>query len=159
MLSPSPQLTLTSRKESITIDIDNGESSSDPLDLVEEEMDKQEPETEQEPEATTEDELLDKVNREETSRSEARMVQREDEDECEESESCSVSLGSRKQIQSLPATPRSSNSTRSSHQSEESVSSSKHLLSSNSSPKVEQVHLHQLTPISQSNVSGGAVLQ
>ena len=143
VLSPSPQLTLSSssqRKESITIDIDGGETSSDPLHLLQEEMEKQEPELEQEPEATTEDELLEKVNLTETN--ETRNIRREEEEDGEEDESCSVSLGgSRKQIQSLPPTPslpRSSNSTRSSsHQSEESVSSSKHLLSSSNSPKVE----------------------
>ena len=146
LVSPSPQLTLSSsqRKESITIDIDSGETSSDPLHLVQQELEKQD--QDQEPEATTEDELLEKVNLTETN--ETRIIRRdedeedEEEEEGEEDESCSVSLGgSRKQIQSLPPTPslpRSSNSTRSSsHQSEESVSSSKHLLSSSNSPKVE----------------------
>ena len=144
VLSTSPQLTMAAqRKESITIDIDNGETSSDPLELVEEELDKQEQDIEQEPEATTEDELLEKVHRKDV-----RMVRREEEEECEESESCSVSLGSRKQVQSLPATPRSSDSTRSSsHQSEESVSSSKHLLSSSSSPKVGRTKVEMLISI------------
>ena len=163
----SPQLTLSSasqRKESITIDIDGGETSSDPLHLLQEELEAQdqEPEQEQEPEATTEDELLEKVNLTETK--ETRVTRREEEEEDgEEDESCSVSLrGSRKQIQSLPPTPslpRSSNSTRSSsHQSEESVSSSKHLLSTSNSPKVEPVILHQVYSFNP-NIPGETFLQ
>ena len=154
------------RKESITIDIDSGETSSDPLHFVQEELEKQDQDQDQEPEATTEDELLEKVNLTETK--ETRIIRREEEEEeeeeGEEEESCSVSLGgSRKQIQSLPPTPslaRSSNSTRSSsHQSEESVASSKHLLlSTSNSPKVEQVNFHQVYSVNQ-NILGETIFK
>jgi len=133
---PSPTaLSLTTkvmskRKESITIDIDTGETS-DQLDLVQEELERSqaaaaELDIEQEVEATTEDELL----KEESRTGEdivpiAQEEEEEEEEECEESESCSVSLRSCKQIQSLPPTPSSA---RSSQQSAESVNSSKQLL-------------------------------
>ena len=145
--SPQPIVSLSKlkkRKESITIDIDNGESSSDHLDLVQEELEKDNDkgavEVEQEPEATTEDELLkDEKAAEAESDHKAGVRDQEEaeEEECEESESCSVSLRSSKQIQSLPQTPRSSDSTRSSGQSAESVTSTKHLLSTSSTPQTQ----------------------
>jgi len=142
--SPTPIVSLTKlnkRKESITIDIDNGESSSDQLDLVQEEIDmnlREEPaeKEEQEPEATTEDELL---KDEKCATQTAEESSQEVKDECDEADSCSVSLrSSNKQIQSLPPTPRSTDSSAlvrsSTAQSVESVNSTQHLLSSSSTP-------------------------
>jgi len=141
--SPPSLVKVSKRKESITIDIDIGETC-DQLDLVQEELEqlqKELPEVDQEPEATTEDELL----KEERQQSDKNLTlpreteeadDEEEEDECEETESCSVSLRSVKQAQSLPPTPRSGDSARSSQQSGDSVSSSKHLLSGNTTPKV-----------------------
>ena len=143
--SPQPIVSLTKlnkRKESITIDIDNGESSSDQLDLVQEELERAQTtdvaDTEQEPEATTEDELLkDEKTVENEAHEEGPIESRDDEEDCEESESCSVSLRSSKQIQSLPPTPKSCDSARSSQQSAESVNSTKHLLSASNTPKTQ----------------------
>jgi len=142
--SPPTVVKVNRRKESITIDIDIGETS-DQLDLVQEELEqlqKELPEADQEPEATTEDELL-KEERQQTNKnltlareSEEVDDEEEEEEECEETESCSVSLRSVKQAQSLPPTPRSGDSARSSQQSGDSVSSSKQLLSGNTTPKV-----------------------
>ena len=113
--SPPTVVKVNRRKESITIDIDIGETS-DQLDLVQEELEqlqKELPEADQEPEATTEDELL-KEERQQTNKnltlareSEEVDDEEEEEEECEETESCSVSLRSVKQAQSLPPTPRS----------------------------------------------------
>jgi len=143
--TPPPSIVkVNQRKESITIDIDIGETS-DQLDLVQEELERvqselPEEEVEQEPEATTEDELL---KEEKTSGIRDVVIPREtvvddDEDDCEGSESCSVSLRSVKQAQSLPQTPRSGDSARSSQQSGDSVSSSKQLLSGSTTPKVSR---------------------
>jgi len=143
--SPPGLTKVSKRKESITIDIDIGETS-DQLDLVQEELERVQteiPELEQEPEATTEDELLKEERQLTDSCSLPPAREREDvdedeeeEEECEESESCSVSLRSVKQAQSLPPTPRSGDSARSSQQSGDSVNSSKQLLSANTTPKV-----------------------
>ena len=164
--SPPTMAKVNKRKESITIDIDIGETS-DQMDLVQEELERVQteiPELDQEPEATTEDELL-KEERQQTdnnslplNREREDVEDEDDEDEeCEESESCSVSLRSVKQAQSLPPTPRSGtpqttlcsnyivtipctgDSARSSQQSADSVSSSKQLLSANTTPKVGTV--------------------
>jgi len=145
--SPPTMAKVNKRKESITIDIDIGETS-DQMDLVQEELERVQteiPELDQEPEATTEDELL-KEERQQTdnnslplNREREDVEDEDDEDEeCEESESCSVSLRSVKQAQSLPPTPRSGDSARSSQQSADSVSSSKQLLSANTTPKVSR---------------------
>jgi len=143
--SPPTVVKVNRRKESITIDIDIGETS-DQLDLVQEELEqlqKELPEADQEPEATTEDELL-KEERQHADkdltldRENEEVDDEEEEEECEESESCSVSLRSVKQAQSLPPTPRSGDSARSSQQSGDSVSSSKQLLSGNTTPKVSR---------------------
>jgi len=145
--SPPGLTKVNKRKESITIDIDIGETS-DQMDLVQEELERAQtdiPELDQEPEATTEDELL-KEERQQTDNvslpparereEEVDEDEEEEEEDCEESESCSVSLRSIKQAQSLPPTPRSGDSARSSQQSGDSVSSSKQLLSANTTPKV-----------------------
>lgn len=158
--SPTNLVKVNKRKESITIDIDIGETS-DQLDLVQEELERAQtelPEVDQEIEATTEDELLkDERQSNENSKPEvthgvnSEILDDEEDDECEESESCSVSLRSVKHSQSLPATPRSGSdlrastsvtdcvrtgdSARSSQQSGDSVSSSKHLLSGTTTPK------------------------
>merc|ERR1711994_667152 len=126
------------RKESITIDIEAGESS----DLVEEELRRESAE----PEATTEDELL-KDCKEEAS-GERTMVEElvmgkeiDDEEEVEEEEDEAevVSLRGLRHSQSLPATPRSTGgSTRSSQESQASVNSSRQLLSSSSTPKMSR---------------------
>ena len=86
--------------------------------------------------ATTEDELL---KDEKAAAQEAEEKPQEvQEDDCDEAESCSVSLrSSNKQVQSLPPTPRSTDSSlvrSSTAQSAESVNSTKHLLSTSSTP-------------------------
>merc|ERR1719384_1864205 len=90
---------------------------------------------EQEPEATTEDELL---KDEKLTTQKVEEKSQEVQDECDEAESCSVSLrSSNKQVQSLPPTPRSTDSSlvrSSTAQSAESVNSTKHLLSTSSTP-------------------------
>merc|ERR1711972_140611 len=120
------------RKESITIDIEAGESS----DLVEEELRRESAE----PEATTEDELL-KDCKEEAS-GERTMVEElvmgKEIDEEEEDEAEVVSLRGLRHSQSLPATPRSRGSARSSQESQASVNSSRQLLSSSSTPKMSR---------------------
>ena len=87
---------LNKRKESITIDIDNGESSSDHLDLVQEELERAQTadvaEQEQEPEATTEDELLKDEKSTEHVPDDVPVEARDDEDDCEESERTIESL-------------------------------------------------------------------
>ena len=98
---------------------------------------------EQEPEATTEDELL---KDEKLTTQKVEEKSQEVQDECDEADSCSVSLrSSNKQIQSLPPTPRSTDSSAlvrsSTAQSVESVNSTQHLLSSSSTP-VTQVNTH-----------------
>jgi len=134
--SPQPVVSLTKvnkRKESITIDIDNGESSPDHLDLVQEELDREhpdkvDPDPEPEAEATTEDELL---------KDEKMSSNQTVDEDCDETESCSVSLRSARNPQSLPPTPKSTDSARSSGQSAESVNSTKQLLSNHSTPKAQ----------------------
>jgi len=144
--SPQPVVSLTKvnkRKESITIDIDNSESSPDHLDLVQEELDREhtdkiEPEPEPEPEATTEDELLKDEKMSNNQTVDVKSSLREDEDEdLDDTESCSVSLRSVRNHQSLPPTPKSTDSARSSGQSAESVNSTKQLLSNHSTPKAQ----------------------
>ena len=144
---------LNKRKESITIDIDAGESFSDNLDLVQEELNRTSlVEDNNEPEATTEDELLkDEKEKAAVEAAERAVVvpRAEAEEDCDESETCSV-VSLRQQHQSLvsssaaavtssvtPPTPRSPDSARSSQQSADSVNSSKQLLSSNNSPKAQ----------------------
>jgi len=128
------------RKESITIDIEAGESS----DLVEEELRRESAE----PEATTEDELLkdckEEASGERTMVEELVMgkeIDEEDEEEVEEEEDEAevVSLRGLRHSQSLPATPRSTGgSARSSQESQASVNSSRQLLSSSSTPKMSR---------------------
>ena len=143
---------LNKRKESISIDIDAGESFSDNLDLVQEELNRTSlVEDNNEPEATTEDELLkDEKEKAAVEAAERAVVvpRAEAEEDCDESETCSV-VSLRQQHQSLvssaaavtssvtPPTPRSPDSARSSQQSADSVNSSKQLLSSNNSPKAQ----------------------
>merc|ERR1712200_315017 len=123
------------RKESITIDIEAGESS----DLVEEELRRESAE----PEATTEDELLkdckEEASGERTMVEELVMGREIDEEEEEEDEAEVVSLRGLRHSQSLPATPRSTGgSARSSQESQASVNSSRQLLSSSSTPKMSR---------------------
>merc|ERR1711962_1394751 len=124
------------RKESITIDIEAGESS----DLVEEELRRDSAE----PEATTEDELLkdckEEASGERTMVEELVMGKEIDEEvEEEEDEAEVVSLRGLRHSQSLPATPRSRGSAaRSSQESQASVNSSRQLLSSSSTPKMSR---------------------
>jgi len=128
------------RKESITIDIEAGESS----DLVEEELRRESAE----PEATTEDELLkdckEEASGERTMVEELVMgkeIDEEEEEEVEEEEDEAevVSLRGLRHSQSLPATPRSTGgSARSSQESQASVNSSRQLLSSSSTPKMSR---------------------
>jgi len=104
---PPPSPPAPSRKESITIDIEAGESS----DLVEEEFQR---ELETEVEATTEDELLKDCKRDEEREpkktieleEEERSEPEEDEEPVlEEDETDVVSLRGLRHSQSLPATP------------------------------------------------------
>merc|ERR1712055_1095374 len=125
------------RKESITIDIEAGESS----DLVEEELRRESAE----PEATTEDELLKDCKEEgERTMVEELVVGKEEEDDEEEGEEDEdeaevVSLRGLRHSQSFPATPRSTGgSARSSQESQASVNSSRQLLSSSSTPKMSR---------------------
>merc|ERR1719500_1178070 len=121
------------RKESITIDIEAGESS----DLVEEELRRESAE----PEATTEDELLKdcKEEGERTMVEELVVGNEEEEEEEDEDEAEVVSLRGLRHSQSLPATPRSTGgSARSSQESQASVNSSRQLLSSSSTPKMNR---------------------
>merc|ERR1711974_335308 len=108
--------------------IEAGESS----DLVEEELRRESAE----PEATTEDELLKdcKEEGERTMVEELVVGKEEEEDEAEV-----VSLRGLRPSQSLPATPRSTGgSARSSQESQASVNSSRQLLSSSSTPKMNR---------------------
>ena len=95
---------LNKRKESITIDIDAGESFSDNLDLVQEELNRTSlVEDNNEPEATTEDELLkDEKEKAAVEAAERAVVvpRAEAEEDCDESETCSV-VSLRQQHQSL----------------------------------------------------------
>merc|ERR1719234_1563320 len=129
------------RKESITIDIEAGESS----DLVEEELRRESAE----PEATTEDELLKDCKEEMGERTMVEELvvgkdEEEDDDDEEEGEEDEdeaevVSLRGLRHSQSLPATPRSTGgSARSSQESQASVNSSRQLLSSSSTPKMSR---------------------
>jgi len=153
---PTPPSPPGPRKESITIDIEAGESS----DLVEEEL-RREVEAEAreveaeareaEAEATTEDELLKDCKAEEEEEAEQTVVEQfrrssveeppeyEEEEEVEGEECEVVSLRGLRHSQSLPATPRSvGGSARSSQESGASVNSSRHLLSSSSTPKMHR---------------------
>lgn len=159
---PSPPHKLSLRRESITIDMETGESS----DLVQEEL-------EREPEATTEDELLkDCEGREagpgdeqniddvDTRMKEAAL---DDDDDDEETEIVSLRC-TLKHSSSLPATPRNSDvgvlgvavssgslrvvggSEGSSQESADSVGSSRMLLSATNSPQVTRVNKSSIVP-------------
>jgi hypothetical protein len=140
-------------------------STADNLELVEEELNNMSPikrlnaasDKADEAEATTEDELL-RDNRhdedEEDSRDELFIDEDDDEDDYNDDEAEVVSLRSQNKMASLPGTPRSGVSLRSSQESATSVNSSKQLLPDNesSTPKIIRVGKTSVAPRNESDV-------
>jgi len=133
------------RHESVTIDMDAAEESEDTLDMVEEELNNMSPKTVEvekcdENEATTEDELLrdDPARVDDDGEDSRDELFNEDDDDDDNADV--ISLRSQPRVGSMPGTPRSGASIRSSQESATSatsVSSSKQLLQeSTASPKI-----------------------
>jgi len=150
------------RKQSVTIDIDTTQEE-DTLEMVEEELNNMSPmkrviainEKTDEVEATTEllrDNRIDED--EEDSRDELFMDEDDDDDDYNDDDAEVVSLRSQTKMTSLPGTPRSGVSLRSSQESATSVNSSKQLLPDNesSTPKVIRVGKTAVAPRNESDV-------